>query len=65
MTCDRGSRLLRAHGICPRNIGQEPPELLGKVERRGDIWKKLCKQVVHAQRITGENGDAYVSDKIG
>ena len=49
------SRMLGAHGICPRNIGLESPEQLGKVERRGGTWKKVAKRVIHAQKLVGSD----------
>jgi hypothetical protein len=47
------SRMLGAHGICPKNIALESPEQLGKVERKGDTWKKVAKRVVHGQKLLG------------
>ena len=46
--------MLGAHGICPRNIGLESPEQLGRVERHGKIWKTVAKRTVHAQKLKGE-----------
>ena len=61
LTADRGlhnrgefSRMLGAHGICPKNVGLESPEQLGRVERHGALWKKVAGRTVHSQRIKGE-----------
>ena len=57
-THNRGyfSRMLGAHGICPKNIALESPEQLGKVERKGQMWKMVAKRVILQRRITGEEG---------
>ncbi len=60
LVCDRGlhnrgrfSRMLGAHGICPRNIGLESPEQLGRTERHGDIWKMNAKRVIRHRKVRG------------
>jgi hypothetical protein len=47
--------MLGAHGICPKNIGLESPEQLGRVERHGKLWKTVAKRVIHAQKLRGES----------
>ena len=48
------ARMLGAHGICPKNIGLESPEQLGKTERYGGLWKKVAKRVIQSQKLVGE-----------
>ena len=47
--------MLGAHGICPSNIGLESPEQLGKVERKGGMWKKVAKRVIQSEKLIGED----------
>ena len=46
--------MLGAHGICPHNTGFESPEQLSKVERKGYLWKKVAKRVIHRRQLAGE-----------
>ena len=47
------ARMLGAHGICPRNIGLESPEQLGRVERHGGLWKQVAKRTISSQELSG------------
>ena len=49
------ARMLGAHGICPVNTGLESPELLGKVERKGGMWKKVARRVIQTEKLVGED----------
>ena len=48
------AKMLGAHGICPHNTGLESPEQLGKVERKGYLWEKVAKRVIHRRNLAGE-----------
>ena len=48
------ARVLGAHGICPFNAGLESPEHIGKVGRKGGMWKKCAKRSIHAEKLEGE-----------
>ena len=70
VTCDRGlnnrgifAKELAAAGVYVGNIGLEAPYQLGKVERHGDMWKKVAGRTVQEVCIwcckdtTFSNGD--------
>eukprot|EP00959_Pyramimonas_sp_CCMP1952_P001377 28121-Pyramimonas_sp.AAC.1 len=59
MVLDRGLRnrgmflqWVKSRGIDLRDAGVEPPEQIGRDERRGGLWKNTLK-VVHYKNITG------------
>ena len=60
ITADRGlhnrgifAKELSAAGVYCGNIGLEAPYQLGKVERHGDIWKKIMGRVVINKNVRG------------
>jgi hypothetical protein len=58
--CDRGLhnrgvfyKEMDAAGVQVTNIGLETPYQIGKVEREGDVWKKIAKKVIEARGVAG------------
>jgi len=44
---------LSAAGVYCGSIGLEAPYQLAKVERHGDIWKKIASKVIETKNLTG------------
>ena len=45
--------MLGARGVRIRNIALESPEMLGRAERHGDMWKMNAKRVIQDQKVRG------------
>ena len=61
LTTDRGTanrgefaRGLAANGVFQRIVGLESPELLGRAERHGGMWKAGLKAIVRAHNAVGK-----------
>ena len=62
ISCDRGmhnrgvfSQTVQANGVRIRPAGLESPEQIGRVERRGDILKKLMKRIIKETNAVGRD----------
>jgi hypothetical protein len=55
---------LSAAGVDCSNIGLEAPYQLGKVERHGDMWKKIAAKVIETKEIRGVDAMRMVSAEV-
>ena len=60
MISDRGlnnrgvfARELNAAGCYTGSIGLEAPYQLARVEKQGDVWKKIASKVIENKGVTG------------
>ena len=71
LTADRGlnnrgifCKELSAAGVYCGSTGLEAPYQLGKVERHGDIWKKIAAKVIETKNIKGAQGMKLVAAEV-
>ena len=46
------------------NIGLEAPYQLGKVERHGDMWKKIASKIIETKNISGFDDMRMVAAEV-